>query len=93
MMTCHGNDFAFEEYKNGSILCRSPNLTCSYRPQNEWDWWATGITYSVASAVCGVALGQIIQWEWPRTRRIWNKCKNYCKADIERAEELAPLTH
>lgn len=65
MMTCVGNGFDYDESRNGTILCRSPNLTCSYKPQSEWDWWATGITYSVASAVCGVVLDRIINYFYP----------------------------
>ncbi len=87
MMTCNGNDFEYDEYKNGTILCRSPNLTCSYKAQSEWDWWATGVTYSVGSAVCGVILDRMLAHNIPQ-RCLKKLCGCFCRSTEEEARHL-----
>lgn len=94
MMTCNGNGFEYDEYRNGTISCRSTNLTCSYKPEDQWSWASSGFTYAFASAVFNVALDRALKWEWPL--RIWNKCKKccnttFCKTFDNTVEDLAGL--
>jgi len=50
MMNCNGNGFYCDDYKNGTILCRSTSFTCKYQPEDQWSWIDSGLTYALASA-------------------------------------------
>ena len=59
------------------VFCADPaNLTCSYKPQSEWEWWQTGITYAFVSAVFSVTLDHVKQNQWPG--KTWNATIGRC---------------